>query len=347
MAAVLAPAGLSCSASTRSARRAAGPQATGTAPSTRPRPTTSASASTTSTTSTTTATSTTSTTDTRPALPAPRPITPLVSPVLPGEGSWQPAGDRLAGGFAIYTTVLRPAAGVPESGIAWIDSRATLISLYGGIGQPYGSWPQQSYVAGPLQQRLMAAFNSGFKIYNYSTGWYDQGQTALPLQAGVASLVIYSDGAATVADWGRDATLGDDVVAVRQNLPLLVDHGTPTPLVQQPYQWGAVLGGGSVTWRSAVGVTVAGDLVYAAGPDLTPGLLANLMVAAGAERAMELDINPEWVSFATFTHAGGIGGSAISGANLLPGMYFSPNHYLQPYSRDFFTVFARGGSAQR
>ena len=57
---------------------------------------------------------------------------------------------------------------------------------------------------------------------------------------------------------------------------------------------------------------------------------------------MELDINPEWVSFSTFTHAGGIAGTGvIAGANLLTGMYYPPGHYLQPYSRDFFAVFAR------
>jgi hypothetical protein len=31
----------------------------------------------------------------------------------------------------------------------------------------------------------------------------------------------------------------------------------------------------------------------------------------------------------------------IGGNNLLPGMYLSPYHFLQPFSRDFFAVFAR------
>lgn len=53
---------------------------------------------------------------------------------------------------------------------------------------------------------------------------------------------------------------------------------------------------------------------------------------------MQLDINPEWVSFATFAHTGA---AAPTGTNLLPTMYYSAAHYLQPYSRDFFAVFAR------
>ena len=132
------------------------------------------------------------------------------------------------------------------------------------------------------------------------------------------------------------------MAAVRQNLTLLVDHGAPAPNLDAPSEWGAVLGGGTSTWRSGVGVTAAGDLVYAAGADLDPAGLARLLIAAGAIRAMELDINPSWVSFATFTHAGGIVGTGIiGGANLLAGMYRQPGHYLQPYPRDFFAVFAR------
>jgi hypothetical protein len=267
----------------------------------------------------------------------------LVAPSLPGEGVWQPAaGARLHRGYGIYTTELRAGAGLPPAGIAWVDTAATRISLYAGTSEPYGTWPRQGAVGGADLPLLLAAFNGGFKIYSYSTGWYAGGRTAVSLQPGAASLVIFSNGAATVGDWGRDVGGGPNVAAVRQNLTLLVDHGATVPNASAPYQWGAVLGGGTYTWRSGVGVTAAGDLVYVGGPSLDPGSLARLLVAAGAVRAMELDINPEWVSFATFVHAGGLaGGGVVSGANLLPGMYFTPFHYLQPFSRDFFAVFAR------
>ena len=260
-----------------------------------------------------------------------------MAPPLVGEGAWQPAGDRLAGGYAIFTTHLRPAPGEPAVGVAWMDTRAARVVLYAGTTEPYGSWPQQGYVAAPDQPRLLSAFNSGFKIYSYRTGWYDQGRAAEPLQAGGASLVIFNDGTASVGEWGRDVGPGPRVSAVRQNLTLLVDGGAAVAAAANPYQWGAVLGGGSVTWRSGVGVTAAGDLVYAGGPGLTPSLLASVLVDAGAVRAMELDINPEWVSFATYTH----GASGISGANLVAGTYFGPSHYLAPYSRDFIAVFSR------
>ena len=183
-----------------------------------------------------------STTLAAPSLPVPKALTGSVSPLLPGEGSWQSAGDHLVGGHAIYTTTRRPAAGLPPSGIAWVDSNATTLSLYAGAAEPYGVWPQQSYVPASQQPLLMAAFNSGFKIYHYQTGWYDRGRTAVALQPGAASLVIYRNGTATVA---RDATMGPDVVAVRQNLSLLVDRGQPTPATHYRPSGGRCLAAGT------------------------------------------------------------------------------------------------------
>jgi hypothetical protein len=262
---------------------------------------------------------------------------------LPGEGVWQPAiGARLGRGYAIYTTQLRAAPGLPPAGIAWVDSAAAKVALYAGTGEPYGAWPQQGAVGATDQRLLLAAFNGGFRVYSYATGWYEAGRTAVPVRVGAASLVIFANGTATVAEWGRDTAGGPGVVAVRQNLVLLVDHGVAAPTAGIPSDWGAVLGGGSFTWRSGVGVTSGGYLVYVGGPSLDPASLARLLIAAGAVRAMELDINPEWVSFATFVHAGGVaGGGLIGGNNLVGGMYFAPFHYLQPFSRDFFAVFAR------
>jgi hypothetical protein len=259
---------------------------------------------------------------------------------------WAPVGDRVSGRYPVYITQLRAGAGVSPAGLAWMDPLLSRLSLYAGSAEPYGVWPQQGAVAASAQRGLLAAFNSGFKIYSYQTGWYAHGRTAMPLAAGVASLVIYADGTATVGEWGRDVTLSPRVVAVRQNLPLLVDHGTVNPSAADPAVWGAVLGGGAHTWRSGIGVTASGALVYAGGPGLDPAGLASLLVAARTVRAMELDINPQWVSFVTYDHArgigaGGIGAGGIGGVDLVPGMYYGPSHYLVGSSRDFFALTAR------
>ena len=88
------------------------------------------------------------------------------------------------------------------------------------------------------------------------------------------------------------------------------------------------------TWRSGLGVTANGDLVYVAGNQLTLGVLANTLIRAGAVTAMELDIHSGMVTFNLFTHEGG----GIQGHKLLPNMTKSANRYLQPDWRDFFVV---------
>ena len=65
-------------------------------------------------------------------------------------------------------------------------------------------------------------------------------------------------------------------------------------------QWGFTLGNAVYVWRSGLGVTADGALVYVGGPGLNITDLANLLVDAGAVRAMELDINTDWVNFSTY-----------------------------------------------
>jgi len=173
-------------------------------------------------------------------------------------------------------------------------------------------------------------------------GWYVNGAFTVPLRDGAAALVIFADGSATVGQWGRDAQMTGRVVAVRQNLDLLVDAGHPVPGLTGPNSglqatWGYTLGGGIATWRSAVAVDSAGRLLYLAGPSLDPMTLAWALVAAGATRAMELDINPAWPSFTSFTDETG----GPVGTKLLPTMSGSADRFLRGSGRDFFAAFAR------
>ena len=164
-------------------------------------------------------------------------------------------------------------------------------------------------------------------------------------RVGAASLVIYKDGSAVVGAWGRDATMTPGVVALRQNLNLLVDHGQPMPGLDPNdiWTWGPTLGGIPNVWRSGLGQTASGALVYVAGPSLTVVELASLLVRAGAVRAMELDINPYWTVFASFSPSPPNGqASPQNGADLLAGMLGTSARFFDPsWARDFITVSAR------
>jgi hypothetical protein len=241
----------------------------------------------------------------------------------------------------VYTTILTPSGGGPDVGAARLDTSRLRVVLYAGTADPGGTWSTQGDVAPSLYPSLVATFNSGFKFNQARGGFYADGRAGVALRSGAASLVVYSDGSATVGQWDRDATVASNVTAVRQNLDLLVDAGRPAANVASgnvQATWGFMLNGMIVNWRSGLGVDTSGQLLYVGGPGMDPAGLAGALIAAGAVRAMELDVNPAWVSFDTFTSGGG---GAPVGTKLLPNMNYAANHYLSPETRDFVAVFTR------
>jgi hypothetical protein len=143
------------------------------------------------------------------------------------------------------------------------------------------------------------------------------------------------------------------VVAVRQNLVPLVADGKPTALAAGPdwRAWGNTCGANSCAasvpgiehqWRSGLGVTANGALVYAVGPALDPLQLAEVLVRAGVVRGMELDINPGWPVFAAYRPATAEGLAApANGTKLLATRLGAATFFQSSYARDFITISAR------
>jgi len=152
--------------------------------------------------------------------------------------------------------------------------------------------------------------------------------------------VITTDGKPELGAWGRDVSMGPDVAWARQNLVLIVDGGAPVAgLESNNAEWGATLGNRVLVWRSGVGITADGALVYAAGNGLSAASLADVLVRAGAVRAMELDINSAWVDFFSYTPPTLV--QPLGVTKLLPDMHPSTSNYLTASSRDFVAVFRR------
>jgi hypothetical protein len=129
-----------------------------------------------------------------------------------------------------------------------------------------------------------------------------------------------------------------------KNLHLILDGRQPASGVQSNdrAKWGSTLGNKVLVWRSGLGETANGALVYVGGPGLRVRSLARLLVRTGALRAMELDINTDWVDF--FTYAPGPPGSPpgdLSVSKLLVDMYPPTSNYLSASSRDGIAVFSR------
>jgi hypothetical protein len=222
--------------------------------------------------------------------------------------------------------------------VAWIDHTRTRLALYPGINEPPGA-PDRGPAQIPQAQRwrLLATFNGGFKASSGAGGYIVNGRVQATMQLGLGTLVEYRDGSFNILEWlGR--TRPDQLVFARQNLEPLVWAGRPSPSTSNVSLWGATLGRGAAVWRTAAGVTRKGDLLYVAAPAQTPSSLAHILIAFGAERAIELDINPQWATFIGYRRRG-----ARDPVALVPNPQQSAYRYLQPDRRDFFAVYTRAG----
>ncbi len=267
-------------------------------------------------------------------------IRPIIHPALPGEGVWR--ATFAGGGSAppVLITSFRPDPNYPQmvAGVAWIDQARTSVWLYPGRVEPSLQLPARGPMEVPLRLRskLVATFNSGFKLSDSGGGFAIGGHAYAPLKPGLATIVRKRNGRMDVQAWTGGADVPPDIVYARQNLPLIVDHGRPNPNLSDGPEWGATLGNAIRVWRSAVGVDRRGNLIYAAANAQTVRSLAAIMMHAGAVRAMELDINTYWTSFITYRAPG-----AAGAADLISTMDRSAQRYLTPDDRDFFAVYVR------
>jgi len=270
---------------------------------------------------------------------APRVVRPLIFPALAGEGVWRRTRTGLGKHPPVLVTVYRDEPAYPReiAGLAWIDTRRVSITLNPGVLEPNVTLPRgSSEVPQALRSRLLATFNSGFKLEDDHSGFALHGRTYAPMARGQATFIHYRNGRYDVINWTHGADVGPSVVFARQNLPLIVDHGRPTPNLNDGPQWGVTVSNALLVWRSAIGVDRYGNLIYFAGNYQNLRDVARALIRAGAVRAMELDINSYWTSFITY---GGFGG--LDPSNLLPDMQRPATRYLTPDDRDFFAVYLR------
>jgi hypothetical protein len=264
-------------------------------------------------------------------------------PGLTRPGQWVDVRGLAVPPGSVQEEYLQPDPAHPSvaATLVRVDQAATRLVYVPGTKEPGGRvWAWHAQIPVSQRHKAVAAFNAGFKFANTRGGMYTEGRHAVrPLRSGLASLVISSNGSATVADWGRDARMTHHIVSVRQNLALIVDRARPAPGLgsDRGAQWGTRRSQFQFTWRSGLGVDAQDRLVYVAGNHLTLRALATALVDAGAVRAMQLDIHDGVVSFNWYRPSG----SGVSASKLVPSMQRSATRFLIPDERDFFALMAR------
>jgi Phosphodiester glycosidase len=266
-------------------------------------------------------------------------IKPVFAHPLVGEGIWRGTGPLVAGRPPMLVTTFRTETDYPRivAYVAWFDHTRTSLAWYPGRYEP-----PRAPVRGPIQVpygqrwRLLATFNGGFIYDDGRNGSTVNGVGYEPLKDGLATMVAYRSGRVDIVDWHGGTLAGRNVAFARQSLPLIVDHGQLSPTLNDSSQWGFTLGNAVRVWRTGAGVDRRGNIIYAAADYQTVITLAQILKRAGAIRAMELDINPEWPTLISYAHDHGIVPTMI-----VPNYQQKPTRYLVPDDRDFFAVYRR------
>ena len=263
---------------------------------------------------------------------------------LAGEGAWRVLAT-VSGQPAIFGTYLRPDSVHTSyvSGIVSVNPQLVRFQLHPGSEDPGpGNWHSESVIPPGSRRGLVATFNGGFKISTSDGGFYLNGDRRGTLTPGVASIVYYRDGHIAIGLWDRAGLrMNRKVAGVRQNLHLIVADGQVPASVDNNVEtsWGATLGGAYYVWRSGIGITRDGRIIFVYGPALDVRTLAGLLKRAGCVSAMQLDINPDWMSFMYYLpkhHPGD-----PTPVNLLPDQVQPADRYYVGANRDFTAVYAR------
>ena len=272
-------------------------------------------------------------------------IAAFVNPPLPGEGVWVPqsAAPSPYGYVPLDAKAfIRPDPSHPYAIVTLLqfDTRFFRLHMVSGTTEPGG--PLGHYGTGVIPasdqkgNALLAAFNGGFKYADGQYGLKTNGIVYVPPQPNAATIAITKSGQIILGAWGVDPRLNSNnaaLVAWRQNASLLINNGTINPLTQDGAAWGGTILNSAYTWRSAIGITAHGTLIYAAGSFLTALTIGEALKAAGAVMAMQTDINPYWVR-AFLYNRNAQGSYDISKLN--PAMYGTGTEYLYATERDFF-----------
>ena len=262
----------------------------------------------------------------------------LIHPALPGEGVWRATRPGLKAAPPVLLTTVRDQPEYPRvvAGLAWIDTKRATLTLNPGRLEPAVTLPRGPMdVPSAERPRLLATFNSGFKLSDSHGGFAVNGHTYATMRNGQGTIVGYENGRVDVLDWRYGARVPPGVSFARQNLPLIVNEGRPSPNISNTAD-----GARRSAMRSSSGARRSGSTVRE--PDLRRRRrsdcrsLAKALIRAGAIRAMELDINSYWITFISYGAPGAL--APRTSSKTWTGRRPATSN---PDDRDFFALYSR------
>ena len=224
---------------------------------------------------------------------------------------WSPYTRADGSTSGIYTAQIFPNDKLPDQPVylAWMDASKLAFHWTPGTVEPEGTPDGPLDRAGIIPKsewpNLVAAFNGGYLTKHGRFGAMFNNVHVVPPKEGFATAALTKDGKLDIGAWGTEIDPNDkNIVTYRQNLRPIVSGGKiPEDIYQRSR--GAIRPDASAsdplegdlkahTWRSGIGITKTGAILFAAGDFLDGELLATALQTAGAERAMQLDVNASY-----------------------------------------------------
>jgi hypothetical protein len=308
-----------------------------------------------------------------PLVPEPRPelaaaIPPFspedVGPVhkewsAPGDGQWVPMPDvdHPTEPIHMAKTLLHPDKNRSwaEVFVVAVDLRRTRLYLVPGTKEPAATEEaaqnveRPGFVSKEHRERVLAAFNGGFKTEHGQYGMAIEGVTYVKPKLGVCAIARYKDDSVHLALWDK---LADDEskMAFWRETPVCMYENDKLHfrLADESLakKWGATLDGETVIRRSAIGIDKSGSVLFVAiSNHTTARVIADGMHHAGATTVAQLDVNYSYPKFVTFEKKKhpkeGEEAKRIAIA-LADGFEFSEDEYVrEPSRRDFFYLMPK------
>lgn len=283
------------------------------------------------------------------APPAFRPadVGPMHAAVSSAEdGVWAPVALRLPHPEpGLYRTMLHPdpRRAYAELFVFAIDVATLELHASAGSVEPKGPGKAGTGLVRPEhRERLVAAFNGGFKAEHGRYGMAVDGRVLLPPRPTSCTLARRSSGALAIAPWPELARASDELSWWRQTPPCMLTDGELHDglRVEGSTGWGATIDGDTVIRRSAVGLSADGGVLFVGiSNSTTARALAKGMQHAGAHHVAQLDVNFSYPKFVLYRPDEG---GTLVALSAVKGFLFHEDDYLRrPSTRDFFYLTLR------
>lgn len=278
---------------------------------------------------------------------------PFSNVAAEGDGVWIPVEDLGHEGQppGMFKAQVHPdpRRGFAVLAVVAIDASAYDLHLMAGTAEPESSRvpfkERPGKVPDEQHDRLVAAFNGGFKATHGSYGMMVDDKVFLPPRDIACTFVRYRAGVFAIGTWSKLSHNLDKMHYYRQTPPCLVEDGEVHSLLhysEYARGWGATVSGETVIRRSAIGLDVDRKVIfYGLGDAMTAQATARGMAAAGAHWVAELDVNYSFPRF-LFYQRPAADQAPVAVRAIIPSVKFDKNIYVrQPSVRDFFYLTRR------